>query len=415
MTPSRILILLVLPICLALPLQPSGPGTAGGNILGIPVGARAIAMGEAYTAQADDVSSLYWNPAGLALLNQSQASFTYNQYLQGLSYSQAAVATPLEFGGLGASLSYMTYGQIPGYSISDTPTGNVDAYNGVATLGGAWLGDFWSAGLNVKGIQGSLADVKATGLAADTGLNLIYPKEVLNGTLRFGASVRNMGGGMKYLQENDPFPTEWRLGLAAVQILNNRINLSADYGKERDNDGAIYLGGEYRFGPSLALRAGYADNHTEGSGLRAGIGLNFRDFSFDYAFSDFGELGLAHRYELTYRFGVIRPLLSPEERNILRRGKQALHEGRYSESVLLFNSLIELEPSYRPARRLLKVAMRGVETDDRLAEQEVNPLSLIYAHSKQDTEDLDNLTNLLTLGDTEPRTSQAPKEQENQP
>src|SRR5690349_18871837 len=38
----------------------SGPGTTAADVLNIPVGARAIGMGEAYTAQADDVSSLYW-------------------------------------------------------------------------------------------------------------------------------------------------------------------------------------------------------------------------------------------------------------------------------------------------------------------------------------------------------------------
>src|SRR5450755_104165 len=73
-------------------------GTSGGDILSIPVGARAIAMGEAYTAQADDVSSLYWNPAGLAILNQSQASFMYNQFLQNQTYQNAQIATPLESG-----------------------------------------------------------------------------------------------------------------------------------------------------------------------------------------------------------------------------------------------------------------------------------------------------------------------------
>src|SRR5438309_2111828 len=76
-------------------------GTSGGNVLNMQGGARAIGMGEAYTAQADDVSSLYWNPAGIALLNQSQASFMYNDSFQGLSYNHFAVATPLEQGGLG--------------------------------------------------------------------------------------------------------------------------------------------------------------------------------------------------------------------------------------------------------------------------------------------------------------------------
>src|SRR5258708_5756670 len=112
-------------------------GTTGGNVLNIGVGARAIGMGEAFTAMSDDVSSLYWNPAGIALLNQSQGSFMYNQSLKDLTYNNAAVATPLENGGIGASVSYLSYGKIDGYDTQGNPTGNVNAYSGVGTLGGA--------------------------------------------------------------------------------------------------------------------------------------------------------------------------------------------------------------------------------------------------------------------------------------
>jgi Uncharacterised protein family (UPF0164) len=342
----------------------SGPGTTGGNILNIPVGARAIAMGEAYTAQADDVSSLYWNPAGLALLNQSQASFMYNQNIQDMTYSHMSVATPLENGGLGASLSYLSFGKIDGYDTTGAPTGNVSAYSGVATVGGAWLGDNWSAGFNAKGVQGSLADVKANGFAADLGLNTIYPAEVMGGTLRFGATLRNLGTGLKFIQETDPFPTEYRVGVAAVQMLDRKLNMSMDYGKARDNKGAVYAGAEYWIGQFLALRTGYAGTDSESNGLRLGMGLKVRDFSFDYSYGQFGELGLTHRYELTYRFGAIRPLLSPEERKILRRGKQAMKQGNYGEAVMLFNSLIELEPRYRPVRQLIKTAMAQLEKQE---------------------------------------------------
>src|ERR1700685_4163874 len=77
-----------------LPSIVAAAGTSGGPILSIPVGARAIGMGEAFTAMADDVSSLYWNPAGLAILNQGQASFMYNPSIQNLTYNDAAVAVP---------------------------------------------------------------------------------------------------------------------------------------------------------------------------------------------------------------------------------------------------------------------------------------------------------------------------------
>jgi hypothetical protein len=322
-------------------------------------------MGEAYTAQADDVSSLYWNPAGLAILNQSQASFMYNQYLKDLTYQNAAVAVPLENGGIGASVSYLSYGQIKGFQADGTPTGDVGAYSGVATLGAACLGEIWSAGINVKGVQESLADVKATGLAADLGTTFVYPREVKGATLRMAAVLRNIGTGMKFIDQRDPFPMQWRVGASALQMMNRRLNLSFDYGQERGADGAAYGGAEYWIGTHLALRAGYAGSQLQGSGLRAGVGLKFKDLSFDYAFSNYGELGLSHRYELSMRFGTIQPRLTPEERKLLHRAKIAMAQERFDEATELLDALIQMEPTYRPVRRLIKVAMAGYEGQER--------------------------------------------------
>jgi hypothetical protein len=403
----------VLSLSIAFPLQASGPGTTGGSVLKIPVGARAIAMGEAYTAQADDVSSLYWNPAGLAIMNQSQAAFMYDKSYDDMAFSHAAVATPLESGALGASLSYLSYGKISGYTDGDAPTGDINAYSGVATLGAAWLGENWSAGVNAKGIQGQLADVKATGFATDLGLNLIYPKEVMTGTLRLGAVVKNLGTGLKYIQEKDPFPTEWRVGLAAVQMMNRRLSFSADYGKATDNDAAIYAGAEYWILPFLALRGGYAADHSESNWMRAGIGLKVKDLSFDYAYTQYGDLGMSNRFEIVYRFGVMRPLLSPEERKLLRKGKQALREGRFSDSVLLFNALIELEPRYVPVRRLIKMGMGGLEHQDRLAKNSKPylPILMQAAKSNQDAGEVADLTQLLMLGNEDTKTASTSKSQ----
>ena len=108
-------------------------GTSGATVLNIPVGARAIGMGEAFTAMADNASSLYWNPAGIAILNQSEASFMYNPFMRDMAYHNASVVTPLENGGLGASLSYLSYGKIQGFDDAGNETGNVNAFSGVAT------------------------------------------------------------------------------------------------------------------------------------------------------------------------------------------------------------------------------------------------------------------------------------------
>jgi hypothetical protein len=386
-------------------------GTSGAEVLNIPVGARAIGMGEAFTAMADDVSSLYWNPSGIALLNQSQASFMYSQWLQGLSYHNASVATPLEYGGLGASLSYLSYGDIQGFDNQGNAQGSVNAYNAVATVGGGLMGDFWAAGFTVKGIQSALADEKATAFASDFGATYIHPKEMLGGTLRAAATFRNLGTGLKFIDQKDPLPREWRVGLAAIEMARRRLNLSLDYGQQRDLDGALYAGAEFWALPNVALRAGYAGSDNESNGIRAGLGLKLKNFSFDYAFSPYGDLGMTHRYELTMRFGAIRPLLTAEMRRMLRQAKLAMADGRYGEATMLLDSLIRMEPRYKTFHRMIKIAMNGYESHEKLAK---NGKGLDWAllsgkkQTKEDNYEIQELEALLKMSDEAERNALAP-------
>ena len=56
-------------------------GTSMANFLKIGVGARATAMGDAYVAIADDISTLYWNPGGLSTLENNQMMFQAAEWL----------------------------------------------------------------------------------------------------------------------------------------------------------------------------------------------------------------------------------------------------------------------------------------------------------------------------------------------
>jgi len=342
-------------------------GTSGGNILSIPVGARPIAMGEAYTALADDISSLYWNPAGIAILNQSQASFMYNPTLVDSVYQHAAIAAPWEFGGIGGSLSYLSYGNIRGFNASGDPTGDVSAYSMVGTGSGGFFMGPWAFGASIKGVQSKLDTENAMGVAGDLGMIWTHQKPVLGeGTLRLGATIRNLGTGMKFIDQRDPFPRQWRLGAALLRIADKRLQVSADIAKERDTEWAGYAGAEYKVHRHVSLRAGYAATEVEGNGVRAGIGIHIRDFSFDYAYSNYGDLGMSNRYELSMRFGPIRSLMTPEERAMYRRAIVAMENDRYDEATLILDSLSMMHPTYRPLRRDLKVALRGVETQERI-------------------------------------------------
>jgi hypothetical protein len=381
----------------------SGAGTTGAEVLKIGVGARAIAMGEAYAALADDVNSLYWNPGGLALMQERQASFMYDQMYQGLSFSNAALGIPLENGAVGGSVSYLGYGDIDGFDTSGNSIGSQSAHSAVGTLGASWLGNQWSLGANVKGIQQKLADEKANGVAFDVGGTIIYPKPILGGTLRFGVSQRNMGSGLEYLQQKDPLPQEFRVGLAMLQMMNRKMNVSFDYAMPRADDAKLQGGAEFWFVPFLAIRAGYIADNNEGSAIRTGMGLRVKGVSFDYAYASGGELGITHRYEVSLRFGEPRPILTAEEYQILREAKAAMRQGRYDRATLLFDSLIEMEPHYKPARRLIKTAMAGMETQQKqmLAKQgQIYDVGDAQASKKSTLPDLDDLEQLLNVGQT---------------
>src|SRR3989339_1333251 len=90
-----------------------GAGTTAANFLRIGTGAKASGMGEAQVAISDNVDSVYWNPAGLALVKNTEISLMHLMYWQGINYEYAAIALPIKkIGTFGLSLDYLSTGLI---------------------------------------------------------------------------------------------------------------------------------------------------------------------------------------------------------------------------------------------------------------------------------------------------------------
>ena len=93
---------------IALPLQCLPQSGDGGNtglaFLKVGVGARATAMGEAYTALTDDANATYWNPAALTRLQKAQVTFTHGEWIQDITSEYFAFAAPALGGGFGVSV-----------------------------------------------------------------------------------------------------------------------------------------------------------------------------------------------------------------------------------------------------------------------------------------------------------------------
>ncbi len=105
-------------------------GVRAAEFLTIPVGARGIGMGSAFTAVADDISAMWWNPAGLGFLTQPEVMVTVVDYTMDLTYSYGAAAMPVGDGGivLGGFFGYLDVPDIEITTISN-PQGSGSTFN----------------------------------------------------------------------------------------------------------------------------------------------------------------------------------------------------------------------------------------------------------------------------------------------
>jgi hypothetical protein len=75
-------------------------GTSSGTFLRIGLGARAVGLGEAFVAVANDPSAIYWNPAGLASLQRSEILLTHVEWPADIRYEHIVYVMPVrKFGG----------------------------------------------------------------------------------------------------------------------------------------------------------------------------------------------------------------------------------------------------------------------------------------------------------------------------
>ena len=162
--------------------------SSAAQFLKLGFGARALGMGEAYAAVADDAAALHYNPAGLAPgygQGGRSAAFSHAWHIQDMGISQAAyVARPW-----GLSVTYFSAGELEGRDASQNLTGNFTASDLAVSAGyGLALGRL-KAGAAVKYIGQKIKDSSAAAFAADAGL--LYG---LDGVpLTFGVSVSNFG------------------------------------------------------------------------------------------------------------------------------------------------------------------------------------------------------------------------------
>lgn len=310
-----------------------------GEFLSSGAGARALGLGGSFTALANDVTAVYWNPAGLSQLNYPEASLMHAQRFAGIiKYNFAAFAMPsgerssLGFGIIRLGIDDIIKTKLPrpdlrlgdvyeddGRQFRNTPVEDYTFSNAEYGFFFSWAkqkSERFSYGASVKLLYKSfdentayglgfdaaaqyhanqhlifgvnLQDVSTTILAWDTGL-----KELIVPTLKLGFATpfepKFLPGKMMPLVDLDvrfegrEFASQISMGAASVDF---------------------HFGLEYFLFERIAARIG-----SDVGNFTAGAGIRFNKFNLDYAFMNHSELQQTHRISI----------LVPIKRNKYRR------------------------------------------------------------------------------------------------
>lgn len=287
-------------------------GMNSAQFLKISIGARQAAMGEAFSAVADDISSMYWNPAGLVQIQEKEIVFSHAFWLGYTSYDFLAYSRNLKGPGVfGAGISSLFYGNLAGMDDSGNSIPDFSAYDILGILSYARnLSKSTSFGLNLKLIQQVIEKEGAGSWAVDAGL-LFKSNTFKNLTL--ACVFQNIGPGLKIINECRPLPYSTRFA-ASCKFFNDCLTIAADADIPSSQDASIHIGVEYWQEDVIAFRIGYKTSTFQDLGFLScfSIGMGYRQvfgtrrnrstLNIDYAFVPCGDLVGAHRISFLLKF-----------------------------------------------------------------------------------------------------------------
>ena len=313
-------------------------GTASAQFLTIGVGARAMGLGGSFTALANDVSTLYWNPAGLTNLHGFSFAVAHTEWFANISHDFAGIVYPLSSSDVVAlSVIGLNTGEQEVTTVTQ-PEGTGIFYDvsdlAIGLSYARALTDRFTVGVTVKYIQQDLYNESANTFAVDIGTFLrtgFHDLIIAMNMSNFGGSMQLEGRDLITITDINnqvsgnynpdallktepwPLPLIFRVGVAMdfvggndpiVQSESSRFTLAIDGVHPNDNTEKINIGGEYAWNENVFARLGYKINYDVekwafGVGLKFNIGGN--EVGFDYALIDFNDLGKVSQISLELR------------------------------------------------------------------------------------------------------------------
>lgn len=304
-------------------------GAAGSQFMKIGIGARGNGMAGAYGSVVNDLSSIYWNPAGLAEVKGITGNFSYTSWFADFQHNFAAISMPLGSNfTVAVSMISFSSDNIEITTI-EKPEGTGLFYNVNDVAAGAsvsgYLTDQFSFGVTAKYIYNSFASLSSGGIAFDIGT--MYETGIQG--IKLGFSIHNLGAQLQY-QGQDLYTTKriwdalsaqkidasytassysipliFRAGISAALINTESSKLISafDFVTNSDTKEQYALGFEYTWRNFVSVRAGYRFGLDQIMGIAGGVGLKYDGGAFagsiDYSVNPTYDIGLINRLSVT--------------------------------------------------------------------------------------------------------------------
>jgi hypothetical protein len=284
-------------------------GTFAAQFLKIGVSARAAGMGNAYTAVANDATSIYWNPAGMVELTRTQVTLNSVVWPADIDiyFAGAVFTTPYFPGTFGISARALTMDPQEERTIY-MPEGTKRFFDaGDMSFGlsyAMYFTDRFSAGITTHFIHMGLADKSVETIAVDFGL--IYRIGIQG--MKLGMMIQSLGGEVNFDDRSSKMPTLFKVGLSvdAYRRGAHALMAAGEFSHPSDNKERMNVGMEYAFNQFFYLRSGYNIGYdTQGLAWGTGFRLDTSqtsDIGLNYAWEDLGFLGHAHRITLNFSY-----------------------------------------------------------------------------------------------------------------
>lgn len=291
----------------------------GMKFISVATDPRAAAMGEAVTSIDGNSVSMFFNPSGMARMeNVASVSIGQVNWIAGIKHIYGSIAfSPANgnYGVFGFTFRSVNYGSLQETILANNDQGFVDVGTFSPTAFAAGIGyakalsDKFAVGGNVNYVKQdlgqSIVQIDSSGNPVKKGesqnvisfdFGLIYRTGFKS--LAFGMDIRNFAREIKYEQESFQLPLIFRIGISMnmLDLWNMDSNqhsllLAVDATHPRDYPEQVNVGAEYTFMQMISLRAGYMFNNNE-YGITAGLGVKKEiggvKIGIDYSYTPFG-------------------------------------------------------------------------------------------------------------------------------